>query len=90
MELVKDLLGIGLVRGRLSAARSALPDAPVIPHDERRRGARVDVVALLRRLARVVAAPSKGTPSPALRAASVNGVGPWDESHCRRLPNASA
>ncbi len=88
-----DLLATGLVLGRedtMSAARSALPDAPVVAFAERRRGARVDVVALLRRLARVVAALVQGTPIPALGAAPANGVGPWDESRCRRLPNASA
>jgi hypothetical protein len=72
------------------AARSALPDAPVVP-DEAVRWARTRHAAagVLRRVADVVA-PETSPARPRLASGRGNRQLSWDESPCRPSPTASA
>jgi hypothetical protein len=71
-------------------ARSALPDAPVVPERVRRpaRG-RHWVAAALRRLADVVA-PEPAAARPTLAPGRESRLIRWDESPCRPSPTTSA
>jgi hypothetical protein len=63
-------------------ARSALPDAPVVPHM-----ARVSINGRVRTAIRRVAGPVSGYVASLRRG---NGTASWDESPCRPSPTVSA
>ena len=87
-----DLLQMAILskdlRGDL--ARSALPNAPVVPDDPVRFArSRAVAAAVLHRVADVVA-PEPAANRPRLASGRGNRQLRWDESPCRPSPTASA
>lgn len=92
MEPIHVIAGILATRAESDLARSALPNAPVLPDPPpKRRRVRSRAASALYRIADAVSPAGRAVPGrPTLAGREGSALIRWDESPCRPSPTTSA